>query len=63
LLNENHENSKHQKPNTKQIPITKTQNSKQTQWSRDINELIGMFRLRAAQALAPRVGISVLDII
>jgi hypothetical protein len=47
LLNENHENSKHQKPNIKQIPMTKIQNSKQTQWSCDINEVIGMFRLLA----------------
>jgi hypothetical protein len=29
LLNENHENSKHQKPNIKQIPMTQIQNSKQ----------------------------------
>jgi len=43
--------------------VTKIQNSKQTQWSWDINLVIGMFRLRAAQALAPRVGISDLDII
>jgi len=28
LLNENHENSKHQKPNLKQIPMTQIQNSK-----------------------------------
>jgi hypothetical protein len=27
LLNENHENSKHQKPNFKQIPMTQIQNS------------------------------------
>jgi hypothetical protein len=26
LLNENHENSKHQKPNIKQTPMTKIQN-------------------------------------
>jgi hypothetical protein len=29
LLNENYENSKHQKPNLKQIPMTQIQNSKQ----------------------------------
>jgi hypothetical protein len=28
MLNENHENSKHQKPNLKQIPMTQIQNSK-----------------------------------
>jgi hypothetical protein len=29
LLKENYENSKHQKPNLKQIPMTQIQNSKQ----------------------------------
>jgi len=37
LTNGNHENSKHQKPNIKQIPMTKILNSKQTQQSRDIS--------------------------
>jgi len=49
LLNENHQNSKHQKPNHKwfdqlttlsqvegQIPMTKTQNSKQARLSLNI---------------------------
>jgi len=36
LLNENNENSKHQKPNPKQIPMTKTQNLKLVQWSQKI---------------------------
>jgi hypothetical protein len=31
LLKKNHENPKHQNPNIKQIPMTKTQNSKQAQ--------------------------------
>jgi hypothetical protein len=30
LLNENHENSKHQKPKLKQIPMIQIQNSKPT---------------------------------
>jgi hypothetical protein len=46
MLNENHKNFKHQKPNLKQIPMTETKNSKQAQWSpQDIDIVIGMFRL------------------
>jgi len=45
LAYKNHENSKQQNPNIKQTPMTKTQNSKQAQWSRIIFKETGMFRL------------------
>jgi hypothetical protein len=49
MLNENHKNSKHQKPNLKQNPMTETQNSKQAQWSpRNINLLFIFLVMQAA---------------
>jgi hypothetical protein len=46
LLSEKHENSKHQKPNFKQIPMTQIQNSKHDQ-----PIFVQMVKLTAAQAL------------
>jgi len=36
LVNQNHENSKHQKPNFKQIPMNQIQNSKKVKPSPDL---------------------------
>jgi hypothetical protein len=45
MLSEYDENSKHQKPNLKQMPKTKIQNSKQADGARDRTNVVGMFRL------------------
>jgi hypothetical protein len=45
LLDENHEKTKHQKANLKQMPMTKIQNSKQADEARDRTKVVGMFRL------------------
>jgi len=57
LLNDNHEKSKHQKPNLKwfdklttlsqvegQMPMTEIQNSKQANGTRELHMVFGMFR-------------------